>query len=85
MYIYRNIRILLKYLPKRARARLLFSKYSYTSNNSFPSMQHPKSFTRFGCCKADIMPISVTNSRLPCFDLEDNCLTAISEPSVSTP
>ncbi len=77
--------MLAKDLPKSARARLLFSMYSYISNNWFPSIQHPKSLTRFGCCNADIMPISVTNSRFPCFDLEDSCLTAIKAPSDSTP
>uniref|UniRef100_A0A2P2MVJ7 Uncharacterized protein n=1 Tax=Rhizophora mucronata TaxID=61149 RepID=A0A2P2MVJ7_RHIMU len=31
------------------------------------------------------MPISFTNSRFPCFDLEDSCFTAITTPSDNTP
>jgi hypothetical protein len=72
-------------LPNKAFARLLFSIYSYTNNNCFPSIQHPYNLTRFGCCKPDIMPISFTNSRLPCLDFEESCLSAIIVPSNNTP
>ena len=59
--------------------------YSYTNNSWFPSIQHPYNLTRFGCCKADIIPISFTNSRFPCFDFGESCLTAIIVPSKSIP
>jgi hypothetical protein len=48
-------------------------------------MQHPYSLTRFGCCNPEIMPISFTNSRFPCFDFEESCLTAIVVPSNNSP
>jgi len=72
-------------LPNKAQARLFFSMYSYTNNNWLPSMQHPWSFTRWGCCRAEIMPISFTNSRFPCFDFEESCYTAIMVPSDRRP
>ena len=59
--------------------------YSHTKNNCFPSIQHPYNLTRLGCCKPDIMPISFTNSRLPCFDFDESCLTAITLPSNRIP
>jgi hypothetical protein len=31
------------------------------------------------------MPISFTNSRFPCLDLDDNCLTAMMVPSDNKP
>lgn len=31
------------------------------------------------------MPISFTNSRFPCFDFEESCLTAIVVPSNNSP
>lgn len=48
-------------------------------------MQHPYSFTRLGCCNAEIVPISFTNSRFPCLDLDDSCFTAITLPSDRRP
>ena len=72
-------------LPNKACARLLFSMYAYTNNSCFPSIQHPYNLTRLGCCKLDIMPISFTNSWLPCFDFDESCLIAITVPSNRKP
>ena len=80
-----GMRVKFKGSPNKECARLLFSMYSYTKSICFPSIQLPCNFTKFGCCKAEIMPISVTNSRFPCFDFEDSCLTAIIVPSNNTP
>ena len=80
-----DVKVDFKCLPNKECARLLFSMYSYTNNSCFTSIQHPCNLTRFGCCKAEIMPISLTNSLFPCFDFEDSCLTAITVPSNNTP
>jgi hypothetical protein len=39
----------------------------------------------FGCCSADIIPISFTNSRFPCLDFEESSITAITVPSDNEP
>jgi len=55
-------------------------------NNIWSSSSHkPWSLTILGCSKLNIIPISLVNSRVPCFDSEDNCLIATIVPSNWTP
>lgn len=67
------------------KSKLLFGMYSYSSIFSSPSMQQPRSLTRFLCCNLAISVISFLNSSRPCPDLLESLFTAISSPPGSTP
>jgi len=62
------------------KSKLLFGKYSYISIFSSSWMQQPKSLTRFLCWSLDINLTSFINSFIPCPEVLDNLLTAISCP-----
>lgn len=73
-------------LPCTMRSKLLFFKYSYTSNLCGPSEQHPRSRTKFLCWMLVIIFTSERNSDSPCWDLSrDNFLTATNLPSLNFP
>ncbi len=72
-------------VPNKAWWRLLFSRNSYTRRRSSPFRQQPRSLTRLRCWTPVMSITSFKNSSCPCLELTDNCLTATSVPSGSTP